>query len=372
MVTAEDPASILRGPEPEHPEPDLSGLNGHFPRYDIAATVRRPVPLPAIYGGLIYDGRVHTLAGPPEAGKTVLALWIAYQMMKRGHRVFMYDEETGRRQVADLLRSMGCDPDMVDRQMYYTSFNDVPWKGDDIAHLGEVMTAWKPKLSIFDSASEMLASAGIDENKPAEVTNFYKLVLRPVAAKYRSAVLLLDHDAKETPGKVSRYARGTTAKLASPDAAIKVTPLRPFSRSQDGALAVMVAKDRLGGLHRYYSVRVTASPLALQFTKTSASEAESVSLSPAAEKLLSVVTTVPMTNQQLVDRVVAVYKHGLKRETVSRALNGLADQGLVQRDDMGPGRPALWVKPGVTLLGADDPVMSQPEAPAVDPGQTRD
>lgn len=371
MVDA-DPASILRGPEPEQPPgPDLSALNGYLPRYDLAGVVKRPVPLPAIYGGLIYHGRVHTMAGPPEAGKTVCALWIALQMMKRGHRILMLDEETGPRQVADLLRSMGAAAEMVDQQLYYTAFNDLPWKADDIDHLAQVCIAWKPALTIFDSASEMLASAGIDENKPAEVTNFYKLVLRPVAAKHRSAVLLLDHDAKEQPGKVSRYARGTTAKLASPDVSIKLYPLHAFSRSQDGALGLMVSKDRLGGLHRYYSIRVTASPLALHFTKTSATEVEGQSMSPAAEKLLDVLTNTPMTNEQLVDRVHAKYGHGLRRETVSRVLNALADQGLVQRDDMGKGRPALWMKPGGALtdqMTRDDHTPEETESH----GQTRD
>lgn len=359
-----DPASILRGPEPPEPEIDLSGLNGHFPRYDLAGVVERPVPLPRIYGGLLYDGRVHTLSGPPEAGKTVVALWCALQMMRHGHRVLVLDEETGPRQVADLLRSMGADSAMIRKSLYYSPFNDLPWKGEDIEQLAILLKAWKPRLTIFDSASEMLASAGVDENRPAEVTTFYKLVLRPVAAKHRSAVLLIDHDAKEPSrgGPPSRYSRGTTAKLASPDVAIKLVPMRPFSRSQDGAMAVYVSKDRLGGLHRYYSVRVTSTPLDLHFTKTTMADIPDggTGMSPAAEKLLSVITEVPMTSQQLVDEVVKIYGHGLKRETVSRALNSLADQGLVDRDHAGVGQPALWMKKGGTLAEAVPPPAEEP------------
>lgn len=315
------------------------------------AGYKTPTPI----GGLIYPSRVHTLAGPPEAGKTVLALWIAVKIMERGQRVLMLDEETGRGQIADLLRSMGADPDMIHERFYYTAFNDLPWKGDDIEQLALLLDAWKPRLSIFDSAGEMLSSAGINENDPSEVTRFYKIVLRPVAAKFRSAVLLLDHDAKGGD-KQSRYARGSTAKLAVPDVAIKLTPLRPFNRSQDGVLGMTIAKDRLGSLHRWYRIRVSSSPLALEFTKTThADETDGGSgMSPSAEKLLDVITEVPQTSQALVDAVVAKYGHGLRRETVSRALNTLVEQQLIDRMDLGKFQSPLWVKHNVGRLGSQE------------------
>lgn len=363
MVDGEiDPAEILRGPQPER-EPDLSRLNGYIPRADVTAAMLAHYKPPTPFMGLIYSGRVHTLSGPPEAGKTILGLWLALKAMQRGNRVLMLDEETGLRQTADILNSMGADPEMIRERLYYSAFNDMPWKGDDIDHLAMLLEEWKPRLSIFDSAGELLSSAGIDENNPTDVTRFYKLVLRPVASKFRSSVLLIDHDAKEgsyAKGP-SRYSRGTTAKLAVPDVMIKLTQLRPFSRSQDGVLGLYVAKDRLGAMHRHYRIRVTSQPLDMEFTRTTAADQTEggSGMSPAAEKVLDVLTEVPVTTFAINDAIAAKFGNGLRRETMSRALNALAEQQLADKMDMGPGRSALWCKHGVNTMEAPPPPASE-------------
>lgn len=52
----------------------------------------------------------------------------------------------------------------------------------------------------------------------------------------------------------------------------------------------------------------------------------------------------PATIRELVDRAAAKFGHGLKRETVSKALNVLLDTGHVDRLDQGQGKPALWIR----------------------------
>lgn len=353
----DDPASVLRGPEPDLPPTPTA--NGHLPGYDLGKVMRMNLPAPTAFHGLVYSAKMHTLSGPPEAGKTVLALWLAYKAMLLGHNVLMIDEETGPRQVADLLKSMGAEPELIDKHLTYLAFMDLPWKGEDVRHLHDLISDLRPKLSIFDSAGEILSAAGIDENSPADVTRLYKTMFHPICARLHSAVLLLDHDAKDGDrrGGPSRYSRGTTAKLASPHVAIKLTPLRPFSRVQDGVVGLFVAKDRLGSLHRHWRIRVTASPLDLIMSQTTAAEETEggSGMSPAAEKMLAVLSEEPLTQQALVDRVVAKYGHGLKRETASRALNSLLEQNLCDRMDLGPGRPALWAKKGGTLEDAPPP-----------------
>ena len=50
----------------------------------------------------------------------------------------------------------------------------------------------------------------------------------------------------------------------------------------------------------------------------------------------------PRTVGELTDRFAAKHGHGLRRETVSKALNGLLDDGLVNCQPTGKGKPNLW------------------------------
>jgi hypothetical protein len=67
-------------------------------------------------------------------------------------------------------------------------------------------------------------------------------------------------------------------------------------------------------------------------------------VSPAARKLLEALRgpAEPATIKQLGDRIADRHGNGLRRETCSKELNGLLAKGLVQRHEVGPGRPARW------------------------------
>jgi hypothetical protein len=349
--------------EPEAPPP--AALNGHAPEHaplqpvDLGSVMRKKLPPPKVVANLLYGRTVHLLSGPPESAKTVLALWLALRAMRGGSCVLMIDEETGRRQVADLFNSMGAEPELIDERFVYFEDAELRWTPGDRSRLADVLTQRQPKLTIVDSFAEILSAANVDENDPGAVTRFVKSNVRPIARQFGSAALVIDHDTKSE--KQSRYSRGTGAKLSAGEVGIKAWPVRPFSRTQEGMVNLTVAKDRFGCLHRYWSVRVVPQPLLdLKFTKSTAAE-ESGSgsgLSPAAEKLLSVLTEQPSTGTQLVDRVVSRYgPPGYKRETVSRIMGALAERGVADR--VQHGRDVLWFKPGATILDEvpppDDP-----------------
>jgi AAA domain len=322
-----------------------------LPRYDLGGIMRRKLPPPQVMGRLLYAGRLHTLSGPPEAGKTVLSLWLALGAMRAGHGVLMVDEETGPRQVADLLNSMGAEPELIDKHLHYLPFTGLPWQGENLASLHELVGRNKPRLAIFDSAAELLAALDLDENSAGDVTRFWASALTPIARVHGCSVLLIDHDAK---GGDSRYSRGTGAKLAKPDVSLKLEALRPFSRDQDGAIKLTVAKDRIGCLHRYWQVHVTARPLALRFAKTTfAAQGDGGDgMSPATRKLLEVLDGTPADQQTIVDRFAARNGFGLRRETASRCLTDLLEAGLADRLDQGRGRAALWSRAVNTPLPA--------------------
>ncbi len=341
----------------------------YWRRMTIGAVMTAGIPKPKILENLLYSGKLHSLAGPPEAGKTVLSLHLAIAVMRMGLNVLFWDEEGGGLQTASILQSLGAEPELVDKRFFYFPFPGSQWTPKDCEELDTLMRDVKPRLAIWDSSAAMMGLAGVDENHPGEVTRFWGNVYAPVARVHGCAVLVLDHDTKNG-GTESRYARGSGAKLAGVDVGIKVEPLRPFTRAQDGLLALSVTKDRAGWLHRNWRVKVSHDPLRLFFTKSSEAQPDKgTGLSPAQQKLLDVLTDMPSTVAQLVDRVVERFGHGLRHDTVQREMNALMNGGLADRADQGAGRAALWMakktsSPGDTVMppaGGDIWPDSDPE-----------
>jgi len=89
--------------------------------------------------------------------------------------------------------------------------------------------------------------------------------------------------------------------------------------------------------------------------------------SPAARKLLEalrVAARSPETISQLTDRIVSAHGHGLTRETCSRELSKLADEGLVDRiDPPGKGHAALWSLVGPVAEVVVPNTFKKPEGP---------
>jgi len=329
-----------RAPAPDDPGPDPAS----FTRFDLGALLRGGVPPPRLLcGDLLYAGGLHTLTGPPDCGKTTLALWWALQLLAEGHAVAMFDEEGGPELTGEKLLALGAEPDDV-ANLHYFPYPGRTWEPGDVKALAATLRAIGPALVIWDSAAAFLARAGLDENDAFHVTRFWSSVLAPCARRVGAAVLVADHDPKNPGG--SRYSRGSGAKLAGTDVAFKIRLIRPFSRSEDGLLALDVPKDRRGWLHRAHLIRVGHAPLALSITEDDAGDqpAERRDLSPAEAKLLDVMDEVPRTVKELAARFAAKYSHGLRRETVSKALNVLLDYGLADRLDAGKGRAALWTR----------------------------
>jgi hypothetical protein len=349
------PGPVPAGPDPDPdpaPDPDPpagppgDGETAPLARFDLGALMASGVRPPVLLcGGLLYAGGLHTLTGPPDCGKTTFALWCATRLLAEGRAVAMFDEESGPELTAEKLISLGAAPGDI-TGLHYFPYPARTWTRGDVAALARTLTDLGPAMVIWDSSAAFLARAGLDENDALDVTRFWSNVLAPCARRVGAAVLVADHDPKNPNG--SRYSRGSGAKLAVVDVAFKIRIIRPFSRSQGGLLALDVPKDRRGWLHRAHRIIVGHDPLALTIARASAEEQPGTrrSLSPAQEKLLDVIDDTPRTVRELTDRFAAKHGHGLRRETVSKALNGLLDAGLVDCVPTGKGKPNLWSRNG--------------------------
>lgn len=313
-----------------------------FPRVDLAALAKNGIPEPELLcDRLLYRGGLHSLGSPPDAGKGTLFCYWTVTLLAAGHKVVLIDEEGGQEVVTEKLLALGATPEQLER-LWYVEFPSRQWDEPDWKGLWALLGDWQPALVGYDSCGALLATAGKDENHGPDVTPFYRGLLR-AARDFNTASVIIDHLPKNQAG--SRYTRGSGAKLQIADVAYLVDAVKPFSRQQSGLLTLTVTKDRRGYLHREHEVRVEVEDgtIALNFTTVASSGADD--LSPAARKLLAVLpdASSPLPSRELVDRVVVRFGHGLKRTTVSEALNVLATRGLA--DGAGdPGKEKRWWK----------------------------
>jgi hypothetical protein len=316
-----------------------------FPTVDLVALAEAGIPPPELLcSDLLYRGALHSLAGPPDCGKSTLAYWWALHLLANGEAVVLIDEESGREQTVEKLLALGADPRHLER-LAYVEFPGRQWDQADILGFARLLQDWKPALVIFDSSAAFLTLAGRDEDRAPDSTWFYKGILLHAARLSGAAVVVLDHIPKDN--KTGRYARGSGAKLATVDVALMLDVIIPFSRQQSGLLKLKVTKDRRGYLHRAFEVRVEVEPasMALVFERVeSEQEDELAGLGPAAVKVLEALraSTVPLSVRQIIDAVAGRHGHGLKRQTVSTALNDLAGRDLVDCADTGAVGEKYW------------------------------
>lgn len=336
----------------EDPNPDQAE-GRPFPTVDLAALAEAGIPLPELLcDRLLYRGGLHSLAGPPDAGKSTLGYWWALHLLADGEAVVLVDEESGREQVVEKLLALGAEPRHLER-LAYVEFPGRLWDEADALGFARLLQEWKPALVVFDSSAAFLTLAGRDEDRAPDATWFYKGILLGAARLSGAAVVVLDHVTKD--GKTGRYARGSGAKLATVDVALMVDVIRPFSRQQSGLLRLSVTKDRRGYLHRGYEVRVDVEPgtMALTLERVDAAGIEA-GLTPAAAKILEALRAArePLTIRSVIDRIADRHGHGLRRETVSRELNRLLEDGLV--DGSGEvGVSKLWIATSGGVTGCD-------------------
>jgi hypothetical protein len=313
-----------------------------FREVSLASLVRDGVPPPDLLcGDLLYAAGLHSISGPPDCGKTTIALWWVLRHVRTGQPVVFLDEEGGAELAAEKLIALGATPEEAELIRYFP-FPARAWSAYDVIVLRELLDDLKPGVVLWDSSAAFLSRAGLDENSASDVTKFWAQVLTPIAREHGIAVLVIDHDTKN--GEASRFARGSGAKLAATDVAFKVSITQAFDRTTNGVLRMQVTKDRRGWLHRFWEIGVnTGNGMRIVFTETAEDgAAEPVKLSPAAQKVQAVLTGEPSTIAAITDRLAARFGHGLKRETVSRCLGELAQSGLAQKFDPGSGRAAFW------------------------------
>lgn len=301
---------------------------------------------------LVIRGLIHTLYGEPESGKTIIALSWALQVAQRGEAVLYLDEESGIPTVARLLRDMGAVPALVDRYIHYFPFPDIA--ADRYTAVRAYADEVQPALIIFDALTDMLASAGLDENKGIEVTSWMnQLALSLARSAYLPSVVLVDHVSKDTEN--IRYAVASRAKKAKSDVLWYARKNADFDREHIAFVDLERHKNRPGILPKRVRYTVGGKDGMLICRRFDASQDEFEAEHPKAQEFLAVLAEgVPIGRAGMVRRL------GLSKDTVDKISSQLVRAGRVISE--GSGRQQHYratVGPTVVTVDPDHPELSR-------------
>ena len=198
--------------------------------------------------GLIYTGRVHSIYGESESGKSWVAQIATAECLKADKKVIYIDFESDAIDIVNRLKALGVS--RANLLQYFTYIRpDGPRDADD-PYWKAILEADSAELVIIDGVTESLTMWGGETKDNDAITRWMRIFPRTVATASGAAVVLIDHITKnaETRG---RFAIGGQAKLATIDgAAYLVEPLEALAPGRTGTLTMRVTKDRPGFIRK--------------------------------------------------------------------------------------------------------------------------
>ena len=197
---------------------------------------------------LLYPGRVHSLHGESESGKSLVAQVEAVRQLEAGASVLYLDFESDAGAIVGRLLELGADPDTVARHFTYVRPETDPRR---FAHEAEALGAVLAQpyaLVVIDGVTDALGVFGFKSADNDDLSAFMRSLPRMLASRTGGAVVLIDHVTKNADTR-GRFAIGGQAKMAALDgAAYVVEVIDALGRGLRGAISLRVAKDRPGGV----------------------------------------------------------------------------------------------------------------------------
>jgi hypothetical protein len=202
--------------------------------------------------GVLFRSQNHTVYGGAGQGKTMLACFIASELVKRGETVVYLDMENGHGRIFARMRALGCEEEQLERYFHY--FEEPPGRLEDAPDYRAMLADVKPSLIVFDSLFGFLAAADLDENYGKDVARWYLAYAPPTL---EAATLILDHPPKNGAGP-----RGTSRKVDHTDVSWELSG--NFSTNHVGPLKLSLKKSRDGGLGEVVTFTFGGTPLRAQ------------------------------------------------------------------------------------------------------------
>ncbi|MFD7996283.1 AAA family ATPase [Streptomyces mexicanus] len=249
-LTTAEPTRLAVVPPPAGPPPTWRPRNLE----DVLDGTYKP-PVPEIGRrndgvGLFYPGRMHSVVGESEGGKTWFALMVVASELAAGHAVVFIDFEDDAPGVVGRLLALGADRQHIRDRFAYIRPEDPLTVGFNRQEIGQAMHDLRPTFVPVDGVTEGMALHGMELKDNTDVARFGRLLLRPIA-EFGAAVATLDHVVKDKEGR-GRYAIGGVHKLNGINGAMYILENRtPFGVGLTGRTTVRIAKDRPGQLRKH-------------------------------------------------------------------------------------------------------------------------
>jgi hypothetical protein len=208
--------------------------------------------------GMFYERKSHTVFAETEAGKTWLALKVAWDEMINDRHVVFLDFEDDENTITSRLKAIkpanmeiGMDGDLL----ILSNFHYIKPEGDlrQSQHrrdLAEVMRTYPPRIVFADGTTEAMAMHNLNPLDNVDIALFNAILVTPLLS-LGAAVACLDHVIKDKEGR-GRYALGGVHKLnAISGAGYLLESVRPFSVGIKGRSRLKITKDRPGALRSH-------------------------------------------------------------------------------------------------------------------------
>lgn len=183
---------------------------------------------------LLYAGKINSIIGPSEEGKSWLALLACLQAIRDNRVVTYIDFESDGPSIGGRLKQVGASDRELCRLWYVQP---------DERYLPHEVHS---DLVIVDGLNAFYGLHGIDGNDSIAVTQFNRYVFVPWATA-GACVAIIDHTPKNTQPGQGQGAIGSQAKRSViTGASLKVKMTESFGRKRLGHATVYVDKDRCG------------------------------------------------------------------------------------------------------------------------------
>jgi len=200
--------------------------------------------------GLLYPGKVHTVASESEGGKTWFALSIVLDEISAENHALYVDFEDDEGGIVGRLLGLGLGRDLISERFHYLRPADPLGTGIHLDDLHQLLNDCRPTVAVIDGVTEAMTVHGLSPNDNTDVAKFGRMLPRRLAAAGVASVAL-DHVTKATDSR-GRYALGAVHKLNGVDGAAYILEnRRPFGVGLTGKSTVKIAKDRPGQLRKH-------------------------------------------------------------------------------------------------------------------------
>lgn len=193
---------------------------------------------------LIYAGKVHSIYGESESGKSWVAQIATAEMLRADKKVIYIDFESDPQDIVKRLKALGVS--RANLLQYFTYIRPESARSASDPYWEAILEPESAHLVIIDGVTESLTMWGGETVDNDSITKWMRQFPRTVANKSGAAVVLIDHITKNSETR-GRFAIGGQAKLATIDgAAYIVEPIEVLSPGRVGSLTIRVTKDRIG------------------------------------------------------------------------------------------------------------------------------